>query len=97
MAAQWTLREIDAPDKPYLTLADVMALFGFDSPDSVYAMVRRGQLPESLKRGGSTVWGWKDVVLANLLMEAADRIRSEDPPRPNPTESDRKRPKTDGS
>lgn len=105
MAAQWTLREIDAPDKPYLTKLEVANLFGFESTTTIDDMVTRGQLPEPVRRSGTPVWSWKDVVFANLLMELQGRLRPPAGPaagpetdrnRPDPTGSARNRPKSAG-
>lgn len=98
MPAEWIMRKIDAPDRPVLKAGDVASLFGYDSEDSVMAMVRAGQLPEPLKRGGSNVWEWEDVVLCRLLISRQARMRpleAGDEPRKSPKDAEggRKPPK----
>ena len=73
-AVEWTLFQIDAPNKPLLTATDVATLFGYDSESSVKRLVELGQLPAPLKRGGVNVWAREDVILCALLIKAWDRL-----------------------
>jgi predicted DNA-binding transcriptional regulator AlpA len=73
--AGWISWPVDAPDKPFLTAAEVAELFGYDSETSVNALIDAGQLPAPLKRGGKRVWSREDVVLCGLLIKVWDRMQ----------------------
>lgn len=80
--ATWIQRLVDAPDKAILTAADVAALFGYDSEDSVMRMVEAGILPRPLKRGAMKAWDWEDVMFAKLRMKLDGRLECEPQPAP---------------
>lgn len=77
----WTMWEVDAPDRPFVTAAELAGLLGYGSESSIANLVELGQLPEPLTRGGTSVWTREDVILYLLLMKCRARLRLVDPPK----------------
>lgn len=74
MAVNMIARQVQGPEKDWLTEGEVLALLGNISSTTLKRYIRDGDFPRGVLFGRDRQWRWIDVTFFYLQKELSDRL-----------------------